>query len=60
MIDIKLIRENPELVKKNIKKKFQEKKLLLVDKVKKLDEEWRKLKYKEDARNGSLLFRRLH
>ena len=48
MIDIKLIRENPELVKENIKKKFQNEKLSLVDKVKKLDEEWRKLKYSED------------
>jgi seryl-tRNA synthetase len=48
MIDIKLIRENPELVKENIKKKFQNDKLVLVDKVKKLDEEWRKLKYDED------------
>ena len=49
MIDIKLIRENPELVKENIKKKFQNEKLPLVDKVKKLDEDWRKLKYKEDG-----------
>jgi len=48
MIDIKLIRENPELVKKNIKKKFQNEKLPLVDKIKKLDEQWRKLKYQED------------
>jgi len=48
MIDIKLIRENSELVKKNIKKKFQNEKLLLVDKIKKLDENWRKLKYEED------------
>ena len=48
MIDIKLIRENPELVKENIKKKFQDEKLLLVDKVKKLDEQWRKEKYKVD------------
>ena len=38
MIDIKLIRENPELVKENIKKKFQEQKLPLVDEVKELDE----------------------
>ncbi len=45
MIDIKLIRENPELVKENIKKKFQNEKLHLVDEVKKLDEQWRKLKY---------------
>jgi seryl-tRNA synthetase len=49
MIDIKLIRENPGLVKENIKKKFQNKKLGLVDEVRKLDEEWRKLKYKEDS-----------
>jgi len=49
MIDIKLVRENPELVKENIKKKFQNEKLVLVDKVKKLDQEWRKLKYGEDG-----------
>jgi len=49
MIDIKLVRENPELVKDNIKKKFMNDKLPLVDKVRKLDEEWRKLKYKGDA-----------
>ncbi len=48
MIDIKLIRENPNLVKQNIKKKFQNKKLPLVDKVKRLDEDWRSLKEKED------------
>jgi seryl-tRNA synthetase len=52
MIDIKLIRENPELVKENIKKKFQNDKLPLVDKVIKLDEEWRKLKYDEDKLRG--------
>jgi len=48
MIDIKLIRENPELVKENIKKKFQSEKLLLVDKVLKLDKTWRNLKFEED------------
>lgn len=48
MIDIKLIRENPELVKENIKKKFQNEKLPLVDKVRKADEEWRRLKFAED------------
>jgi seryl-tRNA synthetase len=48
MIDINLIRDNSELVKENIKKKFQENKLPLVDKVKKLDEEWREIKHKED------------
>jgi seryl-tRNA synthetase len=48
MIDIKLIRENPELVKENIKKKFQDEKLALVDKVREIDEKWRKLKYDTD------------
>ena len=37
MIDIKLIRENPELVKDNIKKKFQDHQLSLVDDVLALD-----------------------
>ena len=41
MIDIKLIRENKELVKKNIKKKFQDEKLPLVDEIYNLDEEFR-------------------
>jgi len=49
MIDIKLIRESPELVKANIKRKLQNQKLPLVDKVKKLDEEWRKVKGKADS-----------
>ncbi len=48
MIDINLIRENPELVKENIRKKFQEEKISLVDDVLKLDTKWRKLKYKGD------------
>ena len=37
MIDIKIIRENPDLVKENIKKKFQDKKLPLVDEILELD-----------------------
>lgn len=37
MLDIKLIRENPDLVKENIKKKFQDQKLVLVDEVIELD-----------------------
>lgn len=41
MLDIKFVRENPELVKENIKKKFQDKKLVLVDEVIALDEERR-------------------
>ncbi len=48
MIDIKIIRETPELVKENIKKKFQKHKLPLVDEVKELDEKWRKNKVKLD------------
>ena len=52
MIDINLIRENPELVKENIKKKFQDEKLVLVDEVKSLDEEYRALrKTQDDLRN---------
>ncbi len=41
MLDIKFIRENPELVKENIKKKFKDHKLPLVDEVLRLDEEKR-------------------
>ena len=41
MLDIKFVRENPEIVKENIKKKFQEHKLPLVDEVIALDEERR-------------------
>lgn len=52
MIDIRLIRENPELVKENIKKKFQDEKLELVDKVKALDEEFRAKKTKGDELRG--------
>ena len=39
MLDIKFVRENPEIVKENIKKKFQDQKLPLVDQVLALDEE---------------------
>ena len=48
MIDIKLIRENKELVKENIKKKFQDEKLPIVDEVYNLDEEYRLAKFKAD------------
>ena len=52
MIDIKLIRENPEIVKENIKKKFQDDKLALVDEVAGLDEEVRKAQAEaDDLRN---------
>ena len=49
MIDIKLIRENPELVKENIKKKFQDEKLPMVDEVAEFDKEVRAVKAKGDA-----------
>ena len=42
MIDLKFLRENPEAVKENIKKKFQEEKLPLVDQVLVLDAENRR------------------
>ena len=48
MIDIKFLRENPEAVKENIKKKFQESKLPLVDEVIALDLESRKAKQEAD------------
>ena len=41
MIDIKFLRENPEIVKENIKKKFQNNKLVLVDEVIDLDKKYR-------------------
>ena len=48
MIDIKFLRENPELVKENIKKKFQDSKLPLVNEVIALDEELRQNKKRAD------------
>ena len=43
MIDIKFLRENPDIVKENIKKKFQDKKLPLVDEIIELDKKSREL-----------------
>ena len=48
MLDIKLIRTNPELVKENIKKKFQDQKLVLVDEVIEMDKQFRETKGKCD------------
>lgn len=48
MIDIKLIRENPELVKENIRKKFQDHKLVLIDEILELDTKNRQAKLKGD------------
>ncbi len=53
MIDIKLIRENPDLVKENMKKKFQDYKLELVDKVLELDKKNREVKLKGDELRSS-------
>ena len=49
MIDIKLIRENKELVKENIKKKFQNEKLPIVDEIELLDIKAREMKQKGDT-----------
>ncbi len=49
MIDIRLIRENPDLVKENIRKKFQDEKLSMVDEVAELDDQVRKAKQEGDA-----------
>ena len=48
MIDIKLIRENKDLVKENIKKKFQDEKLVLVDEIYEMDKEYRDAKMNGD------------
>ena len=48
MIDIRFLRDNPEAVKENIRKKFQEQKLPLVDEVIALDEESRKTQAEAD------------
>ena len=53
MIDIKFLRENPEVVKQNIKNKFQDKKLALVDEVIELDAESRKVKGEADNLRAS-------
>ena len=49
MIDIKFLRETPDVVKENIKKKFQDSKLPLVDEVISLDEERRKVQVEADS-----------
>ncbi|MGB4438695.1 MAG: serine--tRNA ligase [Sedimentibacter sp.] len=49
MLDLKFVRENPEIVKQNIKNKFQDNKLSLVDEVISLDVESREAKQKADS-----------
>ena len=48
MLDIKFIRENPEKVKENIKKKFQDKKVVFVDEVIELDKKARETQAEAD------------
>ncbi len=52
MIDINLIRENKELVKENIKKKFQDEKLPLVEEIYELDKKYRETKQKMDEKRA--------
>ena len=49
MLDIKFVRENPEIVKQNIRNKFQDKKLPLVDEVLELDKRNREIKQEVEA-----------
>ena len=53
MLDIKFLRENPDIVKQNIKNKFQDSKLPLVDEVIKLDTEYRAFKSEADSLRGN-------
>ncbi len=53
MIDIKFLRENPEIVKQNIKNKFQDKKIGLVDEVIEIDAQSRKVKGEADNLRAS-------
>ena len=48
MLDMKFLRNNPDLVKENIKKKFQDEKLILVDEVLDLDQQYRNAKTRGD------------
>lgn len=52
MLDIKLIRENPDLVKENMRKKFQQDRIQLVDEVIALDVEYRQTKTRADDLRG--------
>ena len=52
MLDIRLFRENPEVIRENLKKKFQEHKLEKVDQIIDLDVQYRKLKTEADSLRG--------
>ena len=53
MLDIKFVRENPDIVKENIKKKFQYYKLVLVDEILELDKKSREVKFHGDELRSS-------
>ena len=53
MLDIRFVRENPDIVKENIKKKFQDAKLPLVDEVIAIDSELRAAKTEADELRAS-------
>ena len=52
MLDIRMFRNNPEIIKENIKKKFQDEKLVLVDEVVEMDAEFRAAKTRGDELRG--------
>ena len=52
MLDINLFRTNPELIKENIKKKFQDEKLPMVDEVVEMDKQFRSEKSRCDELRG--------
>ena len=53
MLDIKFVRNNPDVVKENIRKKFQDEKLPLVDEVLELDQRNRDIKQEVEALRAS-------
>ncbi len=53
MLDIKMFRENPEIIKENLRKKFQEEKLETVDQIIELDKKYRALKTEADELRGT-------
>ena len=59
MLDLRFVRENPEIVKENIKKKFQDQKLPLVDEVIELDKLCRAAKGEADELRGSRLSKQI-
>ncbi|CAM3697625.1 serine--tRNA ligase [Erysipelothrix urinaevulpis] len=52
MLDIQLFRDNPEIIKENLKKKFQEEKIDSVDEIRELDTKYRELKTRADYLRG--------